>query len=151
MAEAVDNALVVRTSVFVPLDREAAFRLFTEQMATWWPLETHSVHHADASGVVVEPHVGGRVYETTDDGRTAEWGVVGAWDPPSRLAMSWYPGHTPDLATQLEIGFEAVAAGGTTVRLVHSGFEVRGDQAVAVADEYRTGWEYVLGRLVEAA
>ena len=151
MTEAVDSNMVVRTSVYVPLDPEAAFRLFTEEMASWWPLRSHSVHEAEATGVVVEPRVGGRIYETTDDGRTAEWGRVGAWDPPSRIAMSWYPGQTAELATQLEVLFEDEPRGGTTVRVVHTGWEARGGDAAALAAGYQTGWELVLGRLAEAA
>ena len=33
-----DVARVVRSSVTVKLPRDAAFRLFTERMGSWWPL-----------------------------------------------------------------------------------------------------------------
>ena len=33
----------VRTSVSVKLGVDDAFRLFTEGVGSWWPLDTHSV------------------------------------------------------------------------------------------------------------
>jgi len=151
MAKAVESGMVVRSSVTVPLSPADAFRLFTDEMATWWPLASHSVYQEAATGVVIEPRVGGRVYETTDDGRTSEWGIITAWQPGNRFAMSWHPGNEPGQATQVDIHFVAAAEGGTTVDLVHSGWEVRGADAPGIAAGYTDGWKFVLGRFVEAA
>ena len=151
MAKAVDPGMAVRKSVTVPLAPADAFRLFTERMATWWPLATHSVYWTEATGVMVEPRIGGRIYETTDDGRTSEWGVVSAWSPGVRFATSWYPGNEPELATQVDVTFSPTPDGGTRVDLVHTGWEARGTEAVKLASGYDTGWDFVLGRFVEAA
>ena len=151
MAKAAEAGMVVRSSVTVPLELADAFRLFTAQMAGWWPLATHSVYGAAATGVVIEPWVGGRVYETTDDGRTADWGVVSAWEPGERFATSWHPGNDRALATQVDVRFSPTPGGGTTVDLVHTGWEVRGADAREIAAGYDSGWKLVLGRFVEAA
>lgn len=151
MAKAVDPVMVVRTSVTVPLTPADAFRLFTAQTVSWWPLATHSVYEAAATGVVIEPWVGGRVYETTDDGRAADWGIVSAWEPGERFAMSWHPGSDQALATQVDVRFSRTPDGGTTVDLVHTGWEVRGADAPEIAAGYDTGWRLVLGRFAEAA
>lgn len=151
MAKAVESGMVVRSSVTVPLAPAEAFRLFTDQMASWWPLATHSVYDEEATGVVIEPRVGGRVYETTDDGRTSEWGIVSAYQPGERFAMSWHPGSEPGLATQVDISFVATSEGGTMVDLVHTGWEVRGADAPRIAASYDTGWKLVLSRYVAAA
>lgn len=150
MAETVETGMVVRSSVTVPIDPGAAFRLFTEQMESWWPLASHSVYGDAATGIVVEPRSGGRVYETTEDGRTSDWGIVREWDPGERFAMSWHPGKEPRLATQVDIRFTATAEGGTLVDLVHTGWEIRGAEAGKAMAGYTTGWKFVLGRYVAA-
>ena len=109
------------SSVTVPLAPADAFRLFTDELAGWWPLPTHSVHAEAATGVVIEPRVGGRIYETTADGRTADWGEVSAWEPGERFATSWHPGNDPALATQVDVRFSPTPTGGTAVDLVHTG------------------------------
>ena len=88
MAIEADVARVVRSSVTVKLPRDAAFRLFTERMGSWWPLATHSVFHAEAVAVTIEPVVGGRVYEATADGRTSDWGTITEWQPWERCGAS---------------------------------------------------------------
>lgn len=143
--------MVVRSSVSVPLAPAEAFRLFAHEMASWWPLESHSVYGEEATGVVIEPRIGGRVYETTDDGRTSEWGIVSAYQPGQRLAMSWHPGREPGMATQVDIHFAATAEGGTAVELVHTGWEVRGADAPKIAAGYNKGWKFVLGQYAAAA
>lgn len=151
MAEAVDTGMMVRSSVTVPITPDDAFRLFTARMGDWWPLATHSVYGDDASGVVIEARVGGRVYETTHDGRTADWGIVSAWDPGERLAMSWHPGTEPGVATQVDVRFTATADGGTLVDVVHTGWEIRGADAATLMSGYDPGWNFVLGRFAAAA
>ena len=71
---------------------EHAFRTFTERLDTWWPLHTHSVaaYMTDGARRAVsarlEPRVGGRLYETMDDGTEGFWAEGTAWEPPHRLA-----------------------------------------------------------------
>jgi len=144
MAKVVDE-LVVRSSVEVPLSTEAAFRLFVDRMAEWWPLASHSVYEDDARTVAIDPQVGGCIVETGADGATAEWGVVTTWDAPSHIGFTWYPGQDAGFATQVEIRFSATERGGTRVDLVHSGWEARGADAERLARAYGPGWEYVLG------
>jgi len=151
MAKAVESGMVVRSSVTVPLAPAEAFRLFTDGMSSWWPLASHSVYGDEATGVVIEPRAGGRVYEVTDDGRTSEWGVVSAFEPGERLAMSWHPGREAGVATHVDIAFSATADGGTAVDLVHTGWEVRGAEAPKIAAGYNKGWKFVLREFVAAA
>ncbi len=75
---------LVRKSLQVDAPQAVAWRVFTEQMAAWWPLETHKIGKAKAIDAIIEPRVGGRWYERGDDGSTCEWGSVLAWEPPAR-------------------------------------------------------------------
>ncbi len=132
----------VRKTLMVPLPPEKAFRLFTADIATWWPLATHSVGESKAETVIIEGRAGGRFYERSSDGKEAVWGEVRVWDPPRRLAYSWHPGRSPDTAQEVELRFSP-EAGGTRVELEHRGWEVLGDKAAATRESYDKGWNRV--------
>lgn len=140
----------VRKSVNVAIPPEDAFRRFTEEMAIWWPLDTHSVGQADAETVVFEAREGGRILERMSDGRTAEWGTVLVYEPPGRVVFSWHPGRDPDGAQEVEVRFVAME-GGTRVDLVHRGWEILGERAEKLRSEYDRGWDFVLGRYTSGA
>lgn len=144
------SELVLRKSITVARPVEDAFHLYTEGLATWWPLRTHSVAQADAQTCVLEPRLGGRLYERTSAGDEHEWGSVLVWDPPHRLVHTWHPGSDEDSAQQVEIRFAPDGAG-TRVELVHTGWEKLGDRMAEVMANYRTGWDFVLGRYAEKA
>jgi hypothetical protein len=72
---------------------DRAFRRFTEEMASGWPLRTHSAGGEAAETVVMEGRVGGRIVERIRGGRPCVWGTVTAWEPPRRVAFTWHPGR----------------------------------------------------------
>ncbi len=142
----------VRKSVEVAVPPARAWRVFTEEMGSWWPLATHSIgveQGTPPDGVVVEGHVGGVIYETLGDERRT-WGTVVEWDPPTRLSVEWTVGAGP--ATRWTATFSATATG-TRVDLVHAGFEAHGDRADEMRASYgaEDGWAGVLARFAEAA
>jgi uncharacterized protein YndB with AHSA1/START domain len=132
----------VLKTVTVSRPVEEAFHVFTEDMGAWWPLGRYSVDPDRAEDVVLEPKVGGRLYERRPDGR-ADWGEVLAWDPPARLVFTWHPGRGSEEATEVEVRFTA-SAGGTLVELEHRGWEILGERAAAVRSSYEQGWPGVL-------
>jgi hypothetical protein len=141
-AEATAIQPVIKT-LEVSLPPEQAFRLFTARVDRWWPLTTHSVFGDEAVSCHVEGWVGGRFYERHGDGREAEWGIVQVWDPPDRVAFSFFPGLTPEEATSLDVVF-APSNRGTQVTLTHSGWEGRGELGALYRDKYNSGWDVVL-------
>ena len=82
----------IRKTVLVDFTPEEAFDLFTARIASWWPVRTHSYGGDDVKDVVLEPGVGGRLYEVTADGEQ-DWGKVLAWEPPTRLLLDWQIGE----------------------------------------------------------
>ena len=137
----------VEKSIFVPLPPARAFALFTEHMADWWPLDTHSIS-ANRDGtnphtVTFEPHLGGRVLETCSDGEIRAWATITDWQPGVRFVLSWYVGRTEDQATVVDVRFEP-EADGTRLLLTHSGFDVLGDQGLQNRTGYNGGWTGVL-------
>ncbi|GAA2837514.1 SRPBCC domain-containing protein [Kribbella solani] len=133
--------------VVVPVGVERAFEAFTAETSAWWPLFGHSVGEDAAREVRLEGAVGGRIVEYGAAGELATWGTLSAWNPPRSLSFSWHPGSEPSEAGRVTVTFTPTAAG-TEVRLVHSGWEHRGDGARARLS-YDTGWDYVLGKYVE--
>jgi uncharacterized protein YndB with AHSA1/START domain len=135
----------IEKTLLVPCDPARAFQAFTAEIAQWWPLKTHSISQAKAQTVCIEPGVGGRVYETSEDGNTCDWGRILTWSPPSGFSMTWHPGHTAETQQVVELSF--IAEGdGTRVRLVHRGWETLGEKAQPTRDSYNNGWEVVFGR-----
>ena len=142
----------IRKAVTVPLTRAEAFRLFTERLEDWWPVESHSLSAADGKrpeAVTVEPGEGGRILETTHDGREAAWGTITDWVPGDRFAFDWHVGRDPADATQVTVRF-LPSDQGTRVELDHGGWERLGETAMARRESYVTGWDLVLARFVEA-
>jgi DNA-binding transcriptional ArsR family regulator len=141
---------VVRQSVEVARPVEDAFRLFTEGIGRWWPLDGHSLSGEQAVDARMEAREGGRVYELSADGSTFDWGVVLVWDPPRRVRVSWKPNTRDEPHTTWEARFTGTAGGATRVDLEHWGWEALGESGDAMAAEYGPGWEFVLGRFTAA-
>lgn len=141
--------LVVRKEITVSSPPERVFRVYTEDVATWWPIHTHSVGQERVQTLVLERRVGGRVYERLDDGTEHDWGEITVWDPPELLSMTWHPGRGPETAQQVEVRFLAEGEG-TRVELEHRGWEQLGESAAGTRDSYDSGWDTVLQRFREA-
>ena len=139
----------VRQSVRIRRPIETAFELFTRDIGSWWPVETHHAR-GDVVGVVFEGRLGGRIYERCGDGETADWGEVLEWDPPRRVVFTWLPSVSRGAATEVEVRFTAVDPTTTQVEVEHRGWERLGDRAVETRTSYLNGWPGVIRRLVEA-
>jgi uncharacterized protein YndB with AHSA1/START domain len=141
----------LRKQLKVSLPMEKAFNLFTAGMGKWWPLLTHSVGEGQAETCFFEGWVGGRIVEVLKDGSQSEWGRVLVWEPFHKVSFHWYPGRAPDTAQEVTVTFSE-SSGGSTVELVHTGWETLGPLAQASRDGYDTGWDFVLAKyIIEAA
>jgi uncharacterized protein YndB with AHSA1/START domain len=143
------NSVRKVVNVNAPLD--IAWRVFTEQMGSWWPLGQYKIGKADAIDVVVEPRVGGRWYERGKDGSTCDWGSVLAWEPPSRLVLSWDITadwqYDPELKTEIEIRFIAQSSDSTRVELEHRRLDRYGARRDEMRHIFEMGGDW--GRVLE--
>ena len=137
-------------SLTVEADCDTAFRVFTAQIHTWWPLHSHSLGGDKAKSCAFEPRVGGRLFETWDSGEERDWGRVTVWDPVSRIAFTWQLSRSEAEAGSVEITFDPQADGSTKVVLTHSGFEKLGGEGPKWREAYHTGWDTVLSGAVAA-
>ena len=137
----------VRKERLLHLPPDEAFELFTHGMATWWPLETHSIAGDDAIGIRFEGHVGGRVVEITGDGTEHAWANVITWDPPGRVVLAWHPTVEPVAASTIDVRFEA-HGDGTRLTLEHRDWEEFGEtHGAELRAGYEPGWDVVLAPL----
>jgi hypothetical protein len=127
----------------VACSAEHAFATWTSSISSWWP-EDHTVTGEAGLEVVLEPCVGGRIYERTRAGTEHEWGRVTAWEPPARLAYLWHLRSDRLQATDVEIRFVALAENRTRVEIEHDGWHRHGDAATDWRDRNRNGWQTLL-------
>jgi uncharacterized protein YndB with AHSA1/START domain len=145
----------IRRTITVKLPPDDAFRLFTDGLDTWWPLDRLSIA-IDVEGrkterVVFEGVEGGRIYEVMSDGTEADWGKVRAWEPGRRLVMAWKPNTTNNPSTEVEVTFVADEGGGTRVDLEHRMWELLGpDLGREARAQYASGWPLVFERFGRA-
>lgn len=140
----------VRKIIRVNAPQATAWQVFTEQMGTWWPLAVYKIGQATAVDAIIEPRVGGRWYERGEDGSTCDWGSVLAWEPTTRLVLSWDIDanfqYAPKLKTEIEILFVAEDDGSTRVELEHRRLDRFGDRRAEMRDIFdRSGdWGQLL-------
>jgi uncharacterized protein YndB with AHSA1/START domain len=136
----------IRRSVSVSCDPERAFGLFTEQMGTWWPAETHSRAAMEFEGQGLEAEriefqgrVGGQVLEHMSNGEALSWAEVVTWEPPHRFVMAWKPHSRPQPPTEVAVTFTATPEG-TLVELEHRGWEHLTEDFRELYADYGAGW-----------
>lgn len=124
---------------------ERAFELWTAQTSTWWPA-SHTVSGQSGVEVVIEPRVGGRIFERTPAGAEHDWGEVTAWEPPRRISYLWHLRQDRADATEVEVTFEpdGASAESTNVSIVHRGWERLGAGASEGRELNQRGWAGLL-------
>jgi uncharacterized protein YndB with AHSA1/START domain len=142
--------LVIRKSVTVSVPVERAFHVFTEEIATWWPLRTHAVDTERSDTVVMEGRVGGRLFERTPEGEEHLWGTIVTWDPPRHITYSWHPGRGDETAQEVDITFTQ-DGDRTRVDIAHYGWEKLSGPVEDTLASYHEGWDKVVGLYTEAA
>lgn len=121
---------------------EHAFRVFTKNISTWWPLESHSCFETKSDRVVIEEQVGGQIIEYSKEGHSAVWGNILSWQPPFRFSMTWHPSSPVDEATIVAVEFFKISDSSCRLKLVHSEWHQRKDPNIR--GNYENGWDMVL-------
>jgi uncharacterized protein YndB with AHSA1/START domain len=145
----------VRKSVRVKAPIERAFEVFTSGLTRWWPHD-HGVGKRPIQKVLMEPRLGGRWVEISQDGTETPVATITLWQPPHRLVMVWQVNAhwKPDttMKSEVDVRFSADGAGATLVELVHDKFETMGAEAGAsMRRDVDGGWPGLLERFVREA
>ncbi|HEY5927822.1 MAG TPA: SRPBCC family protein [Kofleriaceae bacterium] len=149
--------LSVRKTITVNAPQATAFRVFGEDIASWWPLDEYTIGGQPAVTAVLEPRQGGRWYEQSADGTQCDWGRVVTWEPPERLVVTWEisADWAPDSTITSEIDVRFIAEGPTTTRveLEHRNLATFGDRAETMRAIFDSddGWTGLLARYAARA
>lgn len=137
----------IRKQIVVEAPQERAFRVFTENLDTWWPRE-HHIGKAELKEAVLEPRVNGRWYEKGVDGSECDWGKVLVWEPPRKLVLAWQITgmwqFDPTFSTEVEVTFTAEGPKRTLVEFEHRQLERFGESAAATRGMMESGWGKML-------
>lgn len=143
--------LTIRKTITVETDQAHAFKVFTEQIGSWWPLDTKAIGTTEAETAILEPQAGGRWFERGVDGSECDWGRVIAYEPPNRVVLNWQISadwrYDPSIKTEVEVRFIAQGENETLVELEHRGLrEAYGDAAEQVYGIFTSadGWGSLL-------
>jgi uncharacterized protein YndB with AHSA1/START domain len=146
----------VRTSITVQAPIERAFKVFTEGIGTWWP-ESHHLIEAELAEMVFDPFVGGNVYDRGVDGTECRWARVLAYEPPSRVVISWDINPSWQIETdhaktsEVEVRFSAEGADRTHVELEHRNLDRHGDGWEQMRDAVGSPGGWSLDHFAEVA
>jgi uncharacterized protein YndB with AHSA1/START domain len=152
--QATETSVHTDTLVNAPVER--AFKVFTEEMGSWW----HPDHHilvGELDRMVFEPRVGGRIYDLATDGSECTWARVLAFDPPHRLVFSWDISPRWEIETdhakssEVEVTFVAQDDRTTRVELEHRHLDRHGEGWEGERDAVGSpgGWPDGLRRFAE--
>jgi hypothetical protein len=138
---------MIEKSVILACACERAFTLFTERASDWWP---DLLRHTDDARSQITLLASGRFWERAADGREVELGRVTAWEPPSRLALDFYPGTGDLYPTEVVVRFSA-EGDRTRVVVQHRPKAASADLWAAGAPRFERSWELMLEALEHAA
>jgi uncharacterized protein YndB with AHSA1/START domain len=157
MTEATDTGTSVVRSTIVRAPIERAFKVFTEDMGSWWDADHHLVDGFER--MEVELRVGGRITDFGKDGQTCAWSRVLAYEPPHRfvfswdISLQWQVETDPAKASEVEVLFEPDGDGATKVTLTHRHLDRHGDgwEQMRAAVGSPNGWNLTTYADVAAA
>lgn len=155
----------VEVTTTVAASPAEAFRIFTEEIDSWWLSGPRFRPHPERLGVLhLDPFAGGRLVERYADGDVALLGTVSRYQPPTCDAT----GHLgldlrgrdfgPGESTHVEIAFRGCPTG-TRVDVRHGGWELlpaghpalRGLEGVALTSLIGLWWADLFGSLSRRA
>jgi uncharacterized protein YndB with AHSA1/START domain len=147
-------------SVLVKVPPAEAFRVFTEEIDSWWRSGLRYRIGKRRSVVHLEPKLGGRLFESFETAageKVKETGRVMCFEPPSRLVLEWRAvNFAADEKTEVGVLFEP-SPSGTLVTLYHRGWSrIRadhparhGEQTAAFLRSIGSWWGGLLSSLRE--
>ena len=152
--QASDTSVHTQVTVQAPIER--AFSVFTDGIATWWPPE-HHILQAELAEMVFEPFVGGGVIDRGVDGSECRWARVLAYEPPTRVVISWdisarWQLETdPEKTSEVEVRFTAQGPDRTLAELEHRNLDRHGEGWEQMRDAVGSPEGWNLERFAEVA
>jgi DNA-binding transcriptional ArsR family regulator/uncharacterized protein YndB with AHSA1/START domain len=137
----------VEQEIAIAARPERVWQALVEEIGHWWPKDFYA--GADAENFILEPRLGGRMYEDWGNGAGAVWYTVTEIAPPRSLGLA---GHYPPVfggpsTSILRLEVVAGEAGeGAVLRLSDSEFRPVTENTFQSLDE---GWRTIFNHLKE--
>lgn len=144
---------IVKT-IEVPCSQEKAFKVFVNEMGTWWPLDKRSMSMKSgkpAKSLRIEPKQGGKIVEIGHDDTEHLWGTIKSYDPYDSITLNFHMGLPAENASLVEVRFTALQQERTRVELTQSNWEAFGDMAEMLRGFYGSGWVVIFERSFKSA
>jgi uncharacterized protein YndB with AHSA1/START domain len=147
---------IIRT-IEVPCSQEKAFRVFLNEMDSWWPLGKFTVSAmagAPAKSIRVDARQGGKIVEIGPDDTEYLWGTIKSYDPHDFVSMDFHipqPGEQVASRSLVEVRFTALGNELTRVELVQSNWEAFGERAAMMQGGYGKGWAVIFQQAFKSA
>ncbi|MGH2714035.1 MAG: SRPBCC family protein [Thermoleophilaceae bacterium] len=146
----------VQTSIVVEGPIERAFSVFTEGIGSWFPSE-YNLMNEEIAERVFETREGGRIYDRGVNGGECHWARVLAYEPPTRVVISWdidprwQIETNPEKTSEVEVQFVPEETGRTRVELEHRNLDRHGEGWEQTRDSVggEGGWPGCLRRFAE--
>lgn len=144
---------IVKT-IEVPCSQENAFKVFVNEMGTWWPLDKRSMSMKSgkpAKSLRIEPKQGGKIVEIGHDDTEHLWGTIKSYDPYDSITLNFHMGLPAENASLVEVRFTALQQERTRVELTQSNWEAFGDMAEMLRGFYGSGWVVIFEKAFKSA
>lgn len=147
---------IVKT-IEVPCNQETAFKVFINEMGSWWPFERFSqsvMRGQTVSSLRVDARQGGRIVEVSSDDTEVLWGTILTFDPNDFLGMDFHIPHPSEETrsdSRVDVRFTVLADDRTQVELTQSNWENFGDMAEMVYSGYGTAWGVIFEQAYKEA
>lgn len=145
----------ITKSIEVPCSQEKAFRVFVNEMGSWWPLAKRSMSlmHGGkpAKSLRIESKLGGKIVEIGHDDTEHLWGTIKSYDPHDFLSMDFHMGMPAESASLVEVRFTTLGNERTRVELTQSNWEAFGEMAEMMRGGYGSGWVIIFEQVFKSA
>lgn len=148
----------IQKTITVKASQQRAFRVFTEELDSWWP-RTHHIGKSPMTKTVLQGELGGRCYSEQADGSECDWGRIVLWEPPRRFVMAWLintqwqPEPDASKCSEVEVNFTPQPDGSTRVDLEHRRFSRMGPDGEKMREAVASpgGWGSLLEMFAKKA
>jgi DNA-binding transcriptional ArsR family regulator/uncharacterized protein YndB with AHSA1/START domain len=143
-AQMAENTLHIEQQVVIEAPVSRVYRAITQDIQAWWGAPYHLTRNPQA--LILEPQVGGRLYETGEYG-SALWGLVQSMRVDDHIVFEGRMGMLGAIFGVVTVIVEPAEAGSTLVRLIHRAI---GDVSEDIQDSFAMGWEDLIGTRLKA-
>jgi len=135
----------VEQAVMVEASPRRVFEALTGDVSAWWG-PPHIIDEKRSRDIVMEPRLGGRLYEDWGDGAGALWATVTRIRPDEYLELTGPLGTRRVVMGVITFTLEP-RGGGTLLRLSHRAL---GEMGPDTETSYDEGWRDLLERKLKA-